>query len=39
MARDILPDPTVQMHALQLAAVFDNCLRDEALEEYDAVAR
>jgi hypothetical protein len=35
----LLPDPTVQLYALQLAAVFDNCLRDEALEEYDAVAR
>ena len=35
----LLPDPTVQLYALQLAAVFDNCLRDEALEGYDAVAR
>lgn len=28
-----------QLVALEYAASFDSCLRDEALEEYDAVAR
>ncbi len=33
------PDPTNQLFALVYAATFDSCLRDEALEKYDAVPR
>jgi hypothetical protein len=38
-AQCLFPDPTVQLYALQLGTTFHNCLRDEALEEYDAIAR
>jgi hypothetical protein len=35
----LLPDPTASLYDLQFASVFDSCLRDEALEKYDAVLR
>jgi hypothetical protein len=35
----LLPDATVPLHDMQLASASDSCLRDEALEEYDAVLR
>jgi hypothetical protein len=38
-ARCVFPDPTVASLALQLGAAFNRCLRNEALEKYDAVLR
>jgi hypothetical protein len=35
----LLPDPSASLHDLQFASAFDDCLRDEALEKYDAVLR
>jgi hypothetical protein len=38
-ARCLYPNPTVQPQAVELSTTFDTCLRDEALEKYDAVLR
>jgi hypothetical protein len=35
----VVTDRTSQSYALQQGSAFDSCLRDEALEEYDAVLR
>jgi hypothetical protein len=38
-ARCLFPDSTNQALVLPYTAAFDSCLRDEALEKYDAVPR
>jgi hypothetical protein len=38
-ARCVVTDPSAPLFALQQASAFDSCLRDEALEDYDAVLR
>jgi hypothetical protein len=35
----VVDDPASQLSTLGQAAAFDNCLRDETLDDYDAIPR